>query len=203
LGKVKVLSSNLSIRFLYRVFNSNNYRARVRETAAGTKVKHTSPSTLLEIPIPIPSNNAEQEAIAAALSDIDTLITSLDKLISKKRDTKQATMQQLLTGKTRLPGFSGEWEIKKIGEIAPLQRGFDLPTLQLKEGIYPVVYSNGMLNHHSSFKVKAPGVVTGRSGTIGKVNYIENNYWPHNTSLWVTDFKGNFPKFIYYMYINI
>jgi len=48
--------------------------------------------------------------------------------------------------------------------------------------------------------VKAPGVVTGRSGTIGKVNYIENDYWPHNTTLWVTDFKGNLPKFIYYFY---
>ncbi|GCE20936.1 restriction endonuclease subunit S [Dictyobacter kobayashii] len=63
---------------------------------------------------------AEQKAIATALSDVDTLITSLDKLIAKKRDIKQATMQQLLTGKTRLPGFSGEWEVKKLGEIAEI-----------------------------------------------------------------------------------
>ena len=88
-------------------------------------------------------------------------------------------------------------------EIAPLQRGFDLPTSQVKVGSYPVVYSNGVLNHHSSFKVKAPGVVTGRSGTIGKVTYVEDDYWPHNTSLWVTDFKGNLPKFIYYLYVYL
>ena len=60
---------------------------------------------------------SEQHAIATALSDVDALITSLDKLIAKKRDIKQATMQQLLTGKMRLPGFSGEWEVKKLGEM--------------------------------------------------------------------------------------
>lgn len=203
LGKVKVLSPNLSTRFLYRVFNSNSYRTKVRETAAGTKVKHTSPSKLLDIPIPLPPSKAEQEAISTVLSDTDALIECLENLIAKKRDIKQATMQQLLTGKVRLPGFSGGWEVKTVEEIAPLQRGFDLPTSQLKEGIYPVVYSNGILNYHSSFKVKGPGVVTGRSGTIGKVSYVEDHYWPHNTSLWVTDFKGNLPKFIYYMYMTI
>ncbi len=60
------------------------------------------------------------------------------------------------------------------------------------------MYSNGINNYHSKFKVVAPGVVTGRSGTIGKVTYVETNYWPHNTSLWVTNFKGNFPKFVFY-----
>jgi type I restriction enzyme S subunit len=93
-----------------------------------------------------------------------------------------------------------EWDVKPISKVAPLQRGFDLPTTQLVSGDYPVVYSNGILNYHHKAMVKAPGVVTGRSGTIGKVNYIENDYWPHNTTLWVTDFKGNLPKFIYYFY---
>ncbi len=118
LGKVKVLSPDLSIRFLYRVFNSKNYRAKVRETAAGTKVKHTSPSKLLEIPVPLPSTKAEQEAISTLLSDTDALIECLEKLIAKKKDIKQGAMQQLLTGKTRLPGFSGEWEVRKLEEIA-------------------------------------------------------------------------------------
>ena len=94
-----------------------------------------------------------------------------------------------------------DWEAKKIENVAPLQRGFDLPNRELKKGNYPVVYSNGILNTHNEYKAKAPGIVTGRSGTIGKVNFIEQDYFPHNTSLWVTDFKGNCPKFIYYLYI--
>jgi len=105
----------------------------------------------------------------------------------------------------RFPEFSeaGEWVEKKLGEIAPLQRGFDLPSDQLKVGNIPVVYSNGIQNFHNIGMAKAPGVVTGRSGTIGKIHFIEEgDYWPHNTSLWVTNFKSNFPKFIYYLYIN-
>ena len=105
----------------------------------------------------------------------------------------------MLTGKKRLPGFSGEWEVKPWGSIAPLQRGFDLPTSQVKQGNYPVVYSNGVLNYHTTFQVEGPGVVTGRSGTIGNVHFVQKNFWPHNTSLWVTDFKSNDSKFVYYL----
>jgi restriction endonuclease S subunit len=63
----------------------------------------------------------EQKAIAAALSDVDALLGALDRLIAKKRDLKQAAMQQLLTGQTRLPGFSGKWETKRLGEFADEQ----------------------------------------------------------------------------------
>lgn len=90
------------------------------------------------------------------------------------------------------------WKKMRIIDFSPLQRGYDLPSSKIEKGTYPVVYSNGINNYHSKFKVVAPGVVTGRSGTIGKVTYVETNYWPHNTSLWVTDFKGNFPKFVFY-----
>ena len=99
--------------------------------------------------------------------------------------------------------LSQNWQKLKVKEIAPLQRGFDLPVKDIKPGNYPVVFSNGFLKRHSKFKAKAPGVVTGRSGTIGKVFFIEENYWPHNTALWVTNFNGNDPKFIYYFYCKL
>ena len=142
----------------------------------------------------------EQRAIAAALSDVDALLAKQGQLIAKKQGLKQAAMQQLLTGQTRLPGFSGDWEVKRLGEIAPLQRGFDILTTRLRAGVYPVVYSNGVSNHHNEFMVKGPGVVTGRSGTIGNVHFVEGDFWPHNTSLWVTSFRGNCPKFIFYLF---
>jgi type I restriction enzyme, S subunit len=96
-----------------------------------------------------------------------------------------------------------DWRVKTISNFAPLQRGFDLPTSQIKPGFYPVVYSNGVLNRHSKAMIKGPGVVTGRSGTIRKIQFIEEDYWPHNTTLWVTSFKGNDPKFAYYLYQRI
>ena len=70
----------------------------------------------------MPTHQAEQGAIATALSDVDALISGLDRLIEKKRAIKQGAMQELLTGKRRLPGFSGEWEVKQLGEIARFQR---------------------------------------------------------------------------------
>ena len=116
LGKVRVLSPEVSVGFLYRVFNSPAYRAKVRETAAGTKVKHTSPSKLLEIRVALPPTRAEQEAIAEALSDADALIESLEQLIAKKRHFKQGTMQELLRPKDG-------WAWKTLGDLAGIQRG--------------------------------------------------------------------------------
>jgi type I restriction enzyme S subunit len=80
--------------------------------------------------VPVPPL-PEQKAIAQALSDMDTLISGLDSLIAKKRDIKQATMQQLLTGKTRLPGFSGDWEIKRLGELFTFSGGYSASRDQL------------------------------------------------------------------------
>lgn len=93
-----------------------------------------------------------------------------------------------------------DWTIKAIKDIAPLQRGFDLPLSKIEDGPFPVVYSNGIARTHKYSMAKAPGVVTGRSGTIGTIHFIDQDYWPHNTSLWVTNFKSNDPKFIYYLF---
>jgi type I restriction enzyme S subunit len=73
--------------------------------------------------IALPATKAEQEVIASHLADVDALIAGLEKLIAKKRDIKQAAMQQLLTGQTRLPGFSGEWAVKRLGDLAEMGSG--------------------------------------------------------------------------------
>ena len=97
-----------------------------------------------------------------------------------------------------------DWEVKSIAEVAPLQRGFDLPKTCLTPGDYPVVYSNGIGYYHSQFQCKAPGLITGRSGTIGKFTLIsEGYYWPHNTTLWVTNFNNNNPLYLYYRYSTL
>ena len=89
-----------------------------------TSIAHLPREKFLEVPMAVPPL-PEQRAIAAALSDVDALLAKLDQLIAKKRDLKQAAMQQLLTGQTRLPGFSGEWEGKRLGEIFDVFAGGD------------------------------------------------------------------------------
>lgn len=82
-----------------------------------TAIPHISPTDINNFRIPLPPTQAEQEAIAGALSDADALIESLEQLVAKKRQIKHGAMQELLTGQKRLPGFTGEWETKRLGEL--------------------------------------------------------------------------------------
>lgn len=94
------------------------------------------------------------------------------------------------------------WEKLPLKNVAELQRGFDLPSSQRLDGEVPIVSSGGVTGFHSKSKAKSPGVVTGRYGSIGDVFYIEQDYWPLNTALWVKNFHGNYEKFIYYLLSN-
>jgi type I restriction enzyme, S subunit len=91
------------------------------------------------------------------------------------------------------------WVTQPLIEVATLQRGHDLPVQDRGAGSYPIFAANGPVGFHDIAKCTGPGVVTGRSGTIGKVHFVEGAYWPLNTSLYVTDFHGNHPKWVYYM----
>ncbi len=112
----------LDNRYLLYAFQDHVLQAQIKLLGSGATVEHMRVPDAEKLMLWLPPL-LEQNAIATALSDVDALIASLDKLIAKKRDIKQATMQQLLTGKTRLPGFSGGWVVKKLGEIAEIVSG--------------------------------------------------------------------------------
>jgi type I restriction enzyme S subunit len=108
--------------FLCHYINSEFGKKFFEQSQIGGAQKNVNASTLREMPIPVPTRQ-EQLAIGRAFSDVDALIAGLEKLIAKKRNLKQAAMQQLLTGQTRLPGFSGEWEVKRLGDICEISMG--------------------------------------------------------------------------------
>jgi type I restriction enzyme S subunit len=178
--------------------------------------QHASGSTFLEISgkqlarmnTKMPSLS-EQYQIGAFFQQLDSLITLHQRKHDKLTTFKKSMLDKMFpkdgadVPEIRFAGFTDPWEQRKLGEIAPLQRGFDLPVSQMEAGPFPVVMSNGIGGWHSKYKVKGPGVVTGRSGTIGRLQYVEGNYWPHNTSLWVTSFNGNEPRFIYWLYESV
>lgn len=91
------------------------------------------------------------------------------------------------------------WAEKLLGDVITLQRGFDLPERERALGTVPIVSSSGITGYHSTAKVRAPGVVTGRYGTLGEVFYIVADFWPLNTTLWVKDFKDNDPHYVSYL----
>lgn len=109
--------------FLFYKINRNQFYLTFDDGVQQTNLRKAD---VLACPLSLPTDIEEQRVIAAALSDVDGLIIALDKVIAKKRDIKLAAMQQLLTGKTRLSGFSGEWEMKKLGEVAEIIKGSGL-----------------------------------------------------------------------------
>ena len=94
--------------------------------------------------------------------------------------------------------MSAEWTCGRLGDFIELKRGYDLAQAQRIPGPYPLVSSAGVSDCHAEPKVKGPGVITGRYGTIGQVYFVEQDFWPLNTTLYVRDFKGNHPKFVSY-----
>jgi len=108
--------------FVFQQFQSGSIKKQIEEHLGAT-INQITNKSLKSFQILMPDHEDEQRAVAAALSDTDTLLSSLDRLLAKKRDIKQAVMQQLLTGKQRLPGFIEEWEVKRLGDFGKCLRG--------------------------------------------------------------------------------
>jgi type I restriction enzyme S subunit len=120
----------------------------------------------------------EQCSIADALSGVDALLVGLDRLIAKKRDLKQAAMQQLLTGQTRLPGFDGEWETTSLSALATLYQPQTISAEQFSESGFPVYGANGVVGFYQSANHSAWQVtVTCRGSTCGTVNRTVDRCW--------------------------
>lgn len=183
--------------------------------ATGTTRYTLSLSDFKSLEIEYPETPKEQTAIATILSKVDEAIEATRQSIKQAEKLKKALMQNLLTGKLKPDGtwrnddefyedekfgkYPKDWNFSRFKNNSVLQRGKDLTDKEVVKGKYPVVKSNGVQIHHNQYFVEPPGVVTGRSGTIGKVFYIEEKFWSHNTSLYVKDFKGNNPRYIYYL----
>ena len=135
IGRLLVLEPRVSMaaRFFSEYINYG-----VHFAVESTGVPQLTAPQVARYSVPVPPES-EQRAIAEVLSDVDGLIQSLDALIAKKRAIKQAAMQQLLTGKTRLPGFSGAWERRRLGEIVSIRKGQPITESSLTPGIVPVV----------------------------------------------------------------
>ena len=194
--------------WLLQFFISHNKELLLEFGKTGTTVESVDFGKIKDMLLYMPST-VEQQQIGDFFAKLDSLITLHQRKYDKLVIFKKSMLEKMFpkdgesVPEIRFAGFTDPWEQRKLGEVAPLQRGFDLPVNQMTPGPYPVVMSNGIGGWHSKYMVKGPGVVTGRSGTIGSLHYIEQNFWPHNTSLWVTSFNGNEPRFIYWLYASI
>jgi type I restriction enzyme S subunit len=155
----------------------------------------------------------EQRQIAAYLDEqtgkIDRLMDMRSRQMALLQEQRVALIAQAVTrglgphhpfsGVPWLSHVPAHWKVKRLKWVATLQRGYDLPERDRIEGDFPVVTSGGIVASHHRALAKGPGVVTGRYGSMGNVFYLDSDFWPHNTSLFVSDFHGNHPRFIFHV----
>ncbi len=202
------------------LYNQLTYRG-LNSVADTTSIPQINNKHIIPYIIPLPSK-LEQAAIANALSDVDLLISGLEKLIAKKQSIKTGTMQQLLTGRTRLPQFAlredgskkgtkqselGEipedWEVAPFGNTLAIRHGKNQKAVENPNGTVPIFATGGQIGWADQYLWNKPSVLIGRKGTIDKPRYSDNPFWTVDT-LFYSEIKdcAN-PKFIFYKFCMI
>ena len=177
-------------------------KGKLNDLASGSTFKEVTKGTLLNIEIPcLPLE--EQRAIAEVLSDVDGLIDALEALIAKKQAIKQATMQQLLTGKTRLPGFSGEWKTKRLGEIAHIKTGGRNNEDKVEDGQYSFFVRSPIVERINSYCYDGEAIlVPGEGGIESIFHYINGRFDCHQRVYMINRFvKDVYGKLVYYIMV--
>jgi len=170
----------------------------------GDAVVHIYSGGLSKVKIPLPPTLTEQKAISTALCDVDALISSLEKLITKKKAIKQGAMQQLLTpphkGGKRLAGFSGEWEEKKLGEITKIKTGTKNNQDKINEGLYPFYVRSQNVEKINSYSYDCEAILVPGEGGIGSIfHYINGKFEVHQRVYKISDFQPEILGFYIYL----
>jgi len=184
----------ISKGWLFAYLNSSLFQKPLKEVSSRSAQNGFSKDDISSFELPLPPL-PEQERIVAKL---DAAFAEVDKAVeglSNKLISCESLLVKSISDEFAVP--KAEHNIK-FADVCELKRGYDLPKRQRKSGNFPLFSANGITDYVYESKVVAPGVVTGRSGTIGAVHYTDEDFWPLNTALYVRDFKGNLPRYIFY-----
>jgi type I restriction enzyme S subunit len=186
-------------RFLFYWLRSAQFVAAVVSRSVGVSYPAINPVDLAQLPFP--GLGAGQQRVIADFLDretvkIDDLIAKKERLLGRMAEYRFAVIVQAVTG--GLPDLGTFWKHALLGRVIRLQRGFDITEARHGAGSVPVISSGGFSGVTERAMVNGPGVVVGRKGTLGTVHYVECDYWPHDTTLFVQDFRGSVPRFVYY-----
>lgn len=194
----------LDYRYLFYWFLLAGKTGELDQYFTGATIKHMPGQKLKEVVIDKPPLEI-QHRIADILSAYDDLIENNQKQIKLLEEATQRLYKEWFVD-LRFPGHENTkivdgvpegWSRTNINEILTFHRGYDLTKNEMKAGRYPVVGSTTVIGYHNEFKIKGPGIVTGRSGSLGKYQFIWDNFWPHNTSLYISDYKDHNIFFVY------
>lgn len=190
------------------------YRPAILKLTIAGAQRNLNGATIKQFKIGVPSVK-KQRRIASILSAYDDLIENNTRRIAILEEMARRIYEEWFV-RFRFPGHEKVrmveselglvpegWKVVRLDDVLVLQRGFDLPRQDRTEGDYPIISATGESGTHIEFRVKGPGVVTGRSGSLGAVMYVEGDYWPLNTTLWVKEFKVGSPLYAFFLLSSI
>jgi type I restriction enzyme S subunit len=201
--KLTVDSGTADPRFIYYFFRMPMTVQKIVNHALTSGVPHINLGILKDFDIILPDLDV-QLRISDCLSTYDDLMGNNRRRIALLEETMSQLYREWFV-RLRFPGHEHNrnnagiptgWEQKNLGQMLTLKRGYDLPESRRAEGDIPIVSSSGITGFHNEKKASPPGIVTGRYGTIGEVFFMQQDYWPLNTALYVSDFRDNPPAFL-------
>lgn len=196
---VKLTSfSGIDRDYLYYYLRSSYGQQEIARGTVGAVQAKLPIKNILNITIPLPDEDTQRK-IAAILSSLDTKIET-NQMIN---DNLEEQVKCIFNNEYAPNLYRKGWTVGTIGDVVTLQRGYDLPKDKMTLGIYPVAGSTDTIFYHNNYTTDAPCIVIGRSGNIGKPRLYMEKCWAHNTTLFVKDFKGNNPYWVYYMLCSI
>jgi len=191
---IKVNHKLISPKYLRLILLSNDFNEIKNKLSTGSTQRGINNQSIKTISLIIPPLPTQQKIVS--------ILERVEQAKEMRKEADGLTKDFLKSVFVMMFGNpiknTKEWPLKKFQDIIKLRRGFDLPVQDRAKGKYKLLASNGIIDSINKFKVIGPGLVTGRSGTIGKVNYTEENYWPLNTTLYSEDLHGNNPLYLLY-----
>lgn len=211
-------NSEVDNRFYYYWFTDMYNRCIFNQMGDDGVRSALNVKDLLSVPIPYISENIRNN-IASYLdrkcSEIDEMVVLQEKIIEELKAYKQSVITEVVTkglnpdvpmkdsGIEWIGKIPESWEYDRLKHLFVLHRGYDLANEEFVNQGIPVYGSSGFMGYHNEIKVKAPNVIIGRSGSTGKLHYVEDDFWAHNTGIYISDSKGNIVKYLYYVLSSI
>lgn len=210
-GFAVVRPRGIDASYLSYALRSPYFVETVVSRSTGVSYPAVNASEVGNIEVPVPSVR-EQRAIAAFLDrqtgKIDALVEKKRRLIELLKEKRAALISHAVTkGEGGLAGTAcsgaSVWTRMRLGRAIKLQRGIDITGAADGGGAIPVFSSGGLSGYCDTPMARGPGVIVGRKGTLGTVHYSESDYWPHDTTLWVREFRGSHPRYVFYFLLHL
>jgi type I restriction enzyme S subunit len=192
-------ASDVSPEFLLAIVLGHRFSKYAESVSVRSGMPKINRKELADFSVALPPH-PEQVEIGKVLRDVDALLEGLERLIAKKRDLKQSVMQQLLTGKTRLPGFTAEWGVKKLGDIAHIKTGSRNNEDKVEDGQYPFFVRSDVVERINSYSYDCEAILVPGEGRIGSIfHYVDGRFDLHQRVYAITDFDADISaRFIHY-----